>query len=177
MSKNPKIVLIGAGSLQFGLSCIGNILASQVLKGSKICLHDINVETLEFTYKMCQSVIDENNLDFTLEYTINRPKALKDADFIISSIEIPPRFELLEMDYRVPQEFGNKQVTGENGGPGGLFHSLRVIPPILDICADIQKICPNAYLINYSNPMSRICLAIKRTYPSLKFVGLCHEYQ
>jgi alpha-galactosidase len=64
---------------------------------------------------------------------------------------------------------------GENGGPGGLFHSLRVIPPILDICEDVNKICPDALFINYSNPMSRICLAIKRKFPSLKFVGLCHE--
>jgi alpha-galactosidase len=81
------------------------------------------------------------------------------------------------MDYRVPQQYGNKQITGENGGPGALFHSLRVVPPILDICGDVQKICPNALFINYSNPMSIICLAIKTKYPSLKFVGLCHEYQ
>jgi alpha-galactosidase len=66
---------------------------------------------------------------------------------------------------------------GENGGPGGLFHSLRVIPPILEICEDITKICPDAFVINYSNPMSRICLAIKRKFPSLNFVGLCHEFR
>ncbi|MHA1197057.1 MAG: family 4 glycosyl hydrolase, partial [Promethearchaeota archaeon] len=64
---------------------------------------------------------------------------------------------------------------GENGGPGGLFHFLRIIPSIFEICEDIQRICPNAFLINFSNPMSRICLAIKRKFPSLKFVGLCHE--
>jgi alpha-galactosidase len=177
MPKKQKIVLIGAGSLQFGLSCVGNILNSQILKGSKICLHDINTKNLELTYQACQSVIDEKKLDFSLEYTISRPDALNNATFVINSIEVPPRFELLEMDYRIPQQFGNKQVTGENGGPGGLFHSLRVIPPILDICRDIKKICPNAFLINYSNPLSRICLAIKREFPSLKFVGLCHEYQ
>ncbi len=81
------------------------------------------------------------------------------------------------MDFRTPLYFGAKQTTGENGGPGGLFHSLRIIPPILEICEDIVKICPNALLINFSNPMSRICLAVKRKFPSLKFVGLCHEYQ
>ncbi len=70
-----------------------------------------------------------------------------------------------------------KQVSGENGGPGGLFHSIRVIPPILDICQDIQNICPNALIINYSNPMSRICLAIKRKFPDLSVIGLCHEFQ
>jgi alpha-galactosidase len=71
--------------------------------------------------------------------------------------------------------WGSTQITGENGGPGGFFHSLRVIPPILDICEDIQKICPKAFFVNYSNPMSRICLAIKRKFPKQKFVGLCHE--
>ncbi|MBY8986883.1 MAG: hypothetical protein KGD61_00390, partial [Candidatus Lokiarchaeota archaeon] len=76
----------------------------------------------------------------------------------------------------IPRKYGNKQIMGENGGPGGLFHSLRVIPPILEICEDITKICPDAFVINYSNPMSRICLAIKRKFPSLNFVGLCHEF-
>jgi len=172
-----KIVIIGAGSLQFGLGTVGSILNSEILQGSIISLHDINAKKLDIAYGVCQSAICEKNLDFTLESTTKREDALKNANFIINSIEVPPRFELLDMDYRVPQQFGNKQITGENGGPGGLFHSLRVIPPILDICEDIRNICPNALIINYSNPMSIICLAIRRKYPSLKFVGLCHEFQ
>jgi alpha-galactosidase len=175
LTRKEKIVLIGAGSLSFGLSTVGSILASKILKGAIICLHDINAETLNLTYKACQATINKNNLDFELEYTIHRSEALKNANFIINSIEVSPRYELLDLDYRIPQEFGNKQISGENGGPGGLFHSLRIIPPILDICEDIQKICPNALIINFSNPMSRICLAIKRKFPHLKFVGLCHE--
>ncbi|MFX0072344.1 MAG: alpha-glucosidase [Candidatus Hermodarchaeota archaeon] len=176
MVNNNKIVLIGAGSLIFGLGTAGNILMSKVLEGSTICLHDIDVENLDLAYKACQSAIDEKNLDFQLEHTINRIDALKNANFIINSIEVAPRYPLLDLDFRIPQEFGNKQLSGENGGPGGLFHSLRVIPPIIDICEDIQNICPNAFLINFSNPMSRICLAINRKFPKLNFVGLCHEY-
>ena len=153
------------------------MLKSEVLEGSTICLHDINAETLELTCKACQAAVDKRKLNFTVEYTVNRQDALKNATFIINAIEIPPRFKLLDLDYRIPLEFGCKQISGENGGPGGLFHSLRVIPPILDICEDVHKICPNAFFINFSNPMSRICLAIKRKYPSLKFVGLCHEFQ
>jgi len=174
---NEKITLIGSGSLQFGIGSVGSILDSKILEGATICLHDINEEALKLTYAACESAINKRNLDFTLESTIEREEALRNTTFIINSIEITPRFKLLDMDYRVPQEFGNKQVMGENGGPGGLFHSLRIIPPILDICEDIQKICPSALIINYSNPMSRICLAIKRKYPSLRFVGLCHEFQ
>jgi alpha-galactosidase len=176
LGNKEKIVLIGAGSLQFGLGAAGCILNSEILKGATITLHDINAESLGLVYKACKAAIDENNLDFTLESTVNRSEALKDATFIINSIEVPPRFELWNQDYEIPRKFGNRQVFGENGGPGGLFHSLRVIPPILDICEDVQNICPKALFINFSNPMSRICLAIKRKYPSLKFVGLCHEY-
>jgi len=171
-----KIVLIGAGSLQFGLGCVGNILKSDILKGYTITLHDINPENLELTYNACKSAINERNLNFVIEQTIDRKEALKNASFIVNSIEIPPRFKLLDFDYRIPQQFGCMQISGENAGPGGLFHSLRVIPPILDICKDVNKICPNAVFINFSNPMNRICLAIYRKFPNLKFVGLCHEY-
>jgi alpha-galactosidase len=175
MSHKEKIVLIGAGSLQFGLGTVGNIINSEILKGSTICLHDINERALDLIFQICKSVIEEKNLDFTLESTTNRSNALRKATFIINSIEITPKFELWYQDYEIPRKFGNKQLTGKSGGPGGLFHSLRVIPPILEICADIQKICPNALFINFSNPMSRICLAIKRKFPSLNFVGLCDE--
>ena len=94
---------------------------------------------------------------------------------MISSIEVGNRFELWEQDWRIPQQYGVRQVYGENGGPGGLFHSLRIIPPILEICADVMKICPEATVFNFSNPMSRICTTVTRAFPDLKFIGLCHE--
>jgi alpha-galactosidase len=176
MTKQQKITLIGAGSLQFGLGSAGSIINSDVLKGSIICLHDINEEMLKLAYTACKSAIEQNKLDFSIESTTNRKEALKGATFVINSIEVTPRFELWDQDFTIPQKFGNRQIFGENGGPGGFFHSARIIPPILEICEDIVKICPNVLFINYSNPMSRICLAIKRKYPNLKFVGLCHEY-
>jgi len=100
---------------------------------------------------------------------------LKKANFIINSIEVGPRFDWWEIDKRIPWKYGSHQVFGENGGPGGMFHSMRIVPPILDICEDINKICPNATFINYSNPMHRILLSVKRKFPNLKTVGLCHE--
>lgn len=170
-----KVVIIGAGSLQFGLGTVGSIFASDHLTGSTICLHDINEENLDKARVITQSVIDEKKIDFNLEATTSRPEAIKGANFIVNSIEVTPRFKWFDMDMEIPRKYGFKHVFGENGGPGGLFHSLRVIPPILEICDDVQKICPNAWLINFSNPMSRICLAIKRKFPELKVVGLCHE--
>ena len=174
MSKE-KIVIIGAGSLQFGLGSVGSIISSDVLTGCTVSLHDINEENLDLATQACQSAVEKRKLDYTIESSVDREEALKKATYVINAIEIPPRFKILRWDFEFPMMWGSKQITGENGGPGGFFHSLRVIPPILDICEDIQKICPNALFINYSNPMSRICLAVKRKFPNQKFVGLCHE--
>jgi len=170
-----RIVLIGAGSAQFGYGTIGDILQSKLLEGSHIVLHDINPVTLAEVEKNGREFIAAHKLPFTISSSLNRAEALQGADFVISSIEVGNRFELWEMDWRIPQQYGIKQVYGENGGPGGLFHSLRIIPPILDICADIQKICPDAVVFNYSNPMSRICTTVHRAFPKLKFIGMCHE--
>jgi alpha-galactosidase len=170
-----KIVLIGAGSAQFGYGTIGDILQSKVLEGSHIVLHDINPTTLQVTYDTGKAFIEEHKLPFSISATTKRPEAFQGADFLVSSIEVGNRFELWEQDWRIPQQYGIQQVYGENGGPGGLFHSLRIIPPILEICADAQKICPEAYVFNFSNPMSRICTSVHRAFPELKFTGLCHE--
>lgn len=170
-----KIVIIGAGSLQFGLGSVGSIVHSEVLKGSTVCLHDINERNLDIATAACREAVEKKGLDYKIESTIDRKEALKETNFVINAIEIAPRFGLLRWDFEFPIMYGSTQITGENGGPGGFFHSLRVIPPILDIVEDIQSICPEAYFINYSNPMSRICLAIMRKFPKQKFVGLCHE--
>jgi alpha-galactosidase len=170
-----RIVLIGAGSAQFGYGTIGDILQSKVLEGSHIVLHDINPNTLAVVEKNARAFIEEHKLPFSVSATTNRPEAFKGADFLVSSIEVGDRFELWEQDWRVPQQYGVRQVYGENGGPGGLFHSLRIIPPILAICADVMEYCPQATIFNFSNPMSRICTTVTRAFPQLKFIGLCHE--
>jgi alpha-galactosidase len=170
-----RIVLIGAGSAQFGFGTLGDIFKSEVLAGSHVVLHDINAEAMKQVQDVAQAYVDENDLPFTLSATTSRPEALQGADFCISSIEVGDRFALWEMDWQVPLQYGIRQVYGENGGPGGLFHSLRIIPPILEICGDIVDICPEAYVFNFSNPMSRICTTVQRKYPDLRLIGLCHE--
>ena len=174
---NPQIVLIGAGSAQFGYGTLGDIFQSEVLqqKQAHIVLHDINQETLQMVAIKGQEFIDCNNLPFSLSATTSRKQALDNADFCIISIEVGDRFTLWEQDWRIPQQYGIRQVYGENGGPGGFFHSLRIIPPILDICDDISNLCPDAFVFNFSNPMSRICTTVHRKFPDLKFIGLCHE--
>ena len=157
-----KIVLIGAGSTSFGPSMFTDLYLSKILDGSTIVLHDIDKEKLEIIYELLTIENELRNNKFIIERTNNRRKALKNADFIINSIEVGNRMELWRQDYKVPRDYGSTQVLGENGGPGGTFHSFRVIPPIIEIVKDVEKICPNAFFINFSNPMSRVCLAIKR---------------
>ena len=170
-----RIVLIGAGSAMFGLGSLGNILKSKVLEGSTVVLHDINPAALERVERVARRYIHERKLPYTLVATTVREEALQGANFCIIAIEVGNRYELWEQDWHIPQQFGIRQVYGENGGPGGLFHSLRIIPPILEICADIVRICPQAWVFNLSNPMTRIVLAITRKFPQLKTIGLCHE--
>lgn len=173
MSK--KIVLIGAGSAMFGLGSVGNIFNSKVLIGSTIVLHDIDATALGKVERVARTYMNEKNLQHPLIATTSREEALKDADYCIIAIEVGNRYELWEQDWHIPQQYGIRQVYGENGGPGGLFHSLRIIPPILEICDDINRICPDAWVFNLSNPMTRIVTAIQRKYPQLKSIGLCHE--
>ena len=151
-----RIVLIGAGSAQFGYGTIGDILQSKVLEGSHIVLHDINPATLAVVEQSGRAFIEEHRLPFSISATTERAEAFSGADFLIISIEVGNRFELWEQDWRIPQQYGVRQVYGENGGPGGLFHSLRIIPPILEICADALEICPESTVFNFSNPMSMI---------------------
>ena len=170
-----KIVLIGAGSSVFGLGTVSDIFKSTVLEGSTIVLHDINYKNLSKTNEIAESYRDKLNYNYNIEATTNRKEALKDADFCIISIEVGDRFDLWDQDWKIPLQYGVKQIYGENGGPGGLFHSLRIIPAILEICEDINSICPEAFVFNYSNPMQRICHAATTKFPNMKFVGLCHE--
>jgi len=170
-----KIVLIGAGSAQFGLGMLGDIFMSPVLAGAEIDLVDINAENLAKVHGMAHAYIEANNLPFTVRATTDRREALPGASFVINSIEVGNRFELWNQDWSIPLQYGVKQVYGENGGAGGLFHALRITPPILDICGDIADLCPDAYVFNYSNPMTAITTTVLRKYPGLHFIGLCHE--
>ena len=170
-----KIVLIGAGSQNFGLGIISDIFKCKSLEGSEIILHDINKDNLKLTHNIANEFRENLKANIQIKSTTSRKEALRNANFCIISIEVGHRFDLWDQDWKIPLQYGIKQVYGENGGPGGLFHAMRIIPPILEICDDISKICPDAFVFNFSNPMQRICHAVTTKFPGLKFTGLCHE--
>ena len=170
-----KIVLIGAGSQNFGLGIISDIFKSQSLEGCEIFLHDIDKTTLANTKIISNDYKEKLGVNIDIKASTSRKEALENATFCIISIEVGKRFELWDQDWKIPLQYGIRQVYGENGGPGGLFHSLRQIPPIIEICEDINLICPDAVVFNFSNPMQRICHAVTTKFPDLRFIGLCHE--
>src|SRR3954454_6830912 len=167
-----KLVLIGAASASFGPRTIGDALLTKELRGSTLVLVDLDGPRLQVMTDYARRLNDALDAGWQIESTTDRLQALPDASFVISSIAVR-RDELWKHDFQIPLKHGLKQVLGENGGPGGLSHALRNIPLILDIARDMERLCPRALLINYSNPESRVCLAISR-YTSQPFVGLCH---
>ncbi|HUU03145.1 MAG TPA: alpha-glucosidase/alpha-galactosidase [Myxococcota bacterium] len=168
-----KIVFIGGGSTQFAPGLIADFIRTKDLQGGTIVLVDLDADKLETVYQLGLRLIEAGRADYSLEWATDRRAALSGADFVIVSVEIE-RMATWEQDRTIPEIFGIRQALGENGGPGGLFHALRQIPPIVEICRDIERLCPGALVLNLSNPMSRILQAV---YDNTKvdFVGLCHE--
>ncbi|MDD4450196.1 MAG: alpha-glucosidase, partial [Sphaerochaeta sp.] len=109
-----KIVLVGAGSIQFGLGTLGDIFTSKALKGSEITLLDINIQSLDIVLQTTQAFIQAHDLPYTVNATIDRRSAFAGADFIISSIEVGNRFQMWDEDWKVPLQYGVHQVYGEN---------------------------------------------------------------
>ena len=170
--KITKIVLIGAASASFGPNMIGDAVLSPGLRGSTLMLVDLDSERLDVMTAYARRLNEVCGAGLHIESTPSRTLALPEAESVISSIAIN-RNELWKLDFQIPQRYGIKQVLGENGGPGGLSHALRNIPIVLGIARDMERLCPNALLLNFTNPESRICLAISR-YCGIRFVGLCH---
>ena len=169
-----KIVVIGAGSASFGLNTLAALLGSERLCGSHLALVDRNLENLALVGSLADRLNREWQADMTITTHAHHAEALEDAAFVVLAIEVPPREKLWQMDYEIPLKYGVHQPYAENGGPGGFAHAARNIGPVLAIARAMEQACPNAWLINYTNPMARICDAVAR-YSRIKVVGLCHQ--
>lgn len=168
-----KIVLIGAGSWSFGSRTLSDLFAARAeLAGSTLALVDINPAALELMARVAQRMNAATGDPFEIVASTERSEVLSGADFVIISVAVK-RNELWRLDFDMPNRHGARQVLGENGGPGGLFHAMRNIPILLGICRDIERLCPEALVLNFTNPEGRLCLAASR-YTKLRFVGLCH---
>ncbi len=170
-----KIVLIGAGSHVFSRHLISDILSYPELRDSTITLMDIDKEPLDLITALAKTLVEQHRFKTQIESTTNRREALEGADYVIVTIRVGG-MQPLRADIGIPTKYGINQGVGDTIGPGGVFYGSRHIPVILDICHDIEELCPDAWLLNYTNPMAMLCWAIN-DYTHIKNVGLCHSVQ
>jgi len=173
-SAGPKICLIGAGGMSFGPVMVLDAVNTRRTRGATLMLHDVSPERLEVARKFAERVNERSGRPITIEATTDPAEAMTGADFCLTSAEVDRWPHWIE-DYEIPVRHGSSQITGENGGPGAVFHSLRSITTMLGICADIQRYCPDTFLINLTNPLSRVTLAVTTATP-VRNVSLCHEF-
>ena len=171
MSNTTKIVFIGAGSMSFGLSMFRDMFFAENIRGSTLTLVDTNPESLARMTELARLLNKKSGAGLNIEHTIDRRAALAGAGFVLNATAID-RNRFWKLDYEIPKKYGIRHTLGENGGPGGLFFTLRTLPMVFDFARDMEKMCPNALLINFSNPESRIVLALGK-YSKIRAVGLC----
>jgi alpha-galactosidase len=170
-----KITFIGAGSLGFTLELARDILTFPLLQDATLSLMDIDAERLEWAKKGVEKLIAAKQAPAKVEATLNRAEALKGADVVLTTI-LAGSTEVWRHDIEIPKKYGVDICVGDTRGPSGIFRFLRTINPMMDIVRDMEKVCPNAVLLNYTNPMAMLVSAIqKQTFIST--TGLCHSVQ
>jgi alpha-galactosidase len=170
-----KIAFIGAGSLGFTRGLARDVLTFPLLKDATLSLMDINAERLEFARKSVQRIVDMGNYPAKVEATMDRIEALKGADAVLCTI-LAGGTEVWRHDIEIPKKYGVDTNIGDTRGPSGIFRALRTIPVMLDIAKDMERYCPDAILLNYTNPMAMLCRALQRK-SFIQLTGLCHSVQ
>lgn len=171
-----KIALIGAGSRSFGPSTVRDVLLSKPLTelGVQLVLMDKVAEHLKDVESYSRYLTENLGVNARVQATTDLQQALDGAQFVVSAIEVN-RFLYWSQDFHIPRKYGFRQVFGENGGPGGLFHALRNMGPTVEIARAMERLCPDAWLINFTNPEHKLCEAVSRL-TSVRVVGLCHGF-
>jgi alpha-galactosidase len=170
-----KIAFIGAGSLGFTRGLVRDVLTFPLLKDATLALMDINAERLEFAQKSVQRIVDMGKYPARVEATMDRVEALKGADAVLCTI-LAGGTEVWRYDIEIPKKYGVDTNIGDTRGPSGIFRALRTIPVMVSIVKDMERYCPDAVLLNYTNPMAMLCRAMQRE-SFIRLTGLCHSVQ
>jgi alpha-galactosidase len=174
MTLPTKITVIGAGSASFGENTLSAIMRSKKLTGSTLALVDRNADILDIVDRLAKRLNVEWDAGFVITANTDHKEALSGSQFVINAIEVGARENLWQQDFEIPIKYGVRQPYAENGGPGGFAHAARNIGPIMQIARDMEQACPDAWFVNFTNPMIRICDAVNR-HSRIKAVGLCHQ--
>ena len=175
-----KVTFMGAGSTVFAKNVLGDIMLTPALRECDIALYDIDPERLEESYLMVTALnrnINENRASVSKYLGVEERKdALRGADFVINAIQVGLYDPCTIIDFEVPKKYGLRQTIADSNGIGGIFRALRTIPVLKDFTDDMKEVCPNAYFLNYTNPMAQLAGWLGR-YSGVKSVGLCHSVQ
>lgn len=176
----PKITFMGAGSTVFARNVLGDCMCTPSLCESEIALYDIDAERLEESYIILSAINKNTNGGKATLKTYcgveNRKEALRGADFVVNAIQVGFYDPCTIIDFEVPKKYGLRQTIADTMGIGGIMRALRTIPVLEDFARDMEEVCPNAWFLNYTNPMAMLSGYMQR-YTNVKTVGLCHSVQ
>jgi len=172
----PKIAFIGAGSVIFAKNVLGDCIMTPALSDSHIALYDIDKEKLKASESMLNNIKANSGSKAKITAYDDRRKALEGADYVINAIHVGGYKPCTVNDFEIPLKYGLKQIYADTIGIGGIFRGLRTIPVMLEMAREMEEVCPNAWLLNYSNPMAILTGAMLKA-TSIKTVGLCHSVQ
>ena len=170
-----KIAFIGAGSFGFTRKFVRDLLAFPELADSRIMLMDVDAERLDLMRVVAEKIIRAGNYPAKVETTLNRSKALEGADGVVITILVGG-VDILRTDIEIPMKYGVDINAGGTRGPAGTFRALRALPVMFDIAADVEAVCPDTVVLNYTNPMAMLCRALQAE-TSINVTGLCHSVQ
>ena len=170
----PTIVIVGAGSVEFTRELLGDILSFPELGSVRIVLHDIDVERLETAEAIARATARAAGAQPEVVASADRRRALDGADYVINVIQVGMH-QATVRDFEIPAKYGLNQTIADTIGVGGIFRGLRTFPVLADIARDMEQVCPDAWLLNYTNPMAMNVTFLHHVAPRLKVLGLCHS--
>lgn len=171
-----RIAFIGAGSVEFTKNLLGDILALPALRDVEITLHDIDADRLQAADAMARWVARERDAQPEITTHDNRRAALDGADFVLNMVQIGG-YQATVRDFEIPERYGLRQTIGDTLGVGGIFRALRTAPHMLALGHEMAELCPEAWLLNYTNPMAMLCELVYQGTRTQRVVGLCHSVQ
>ena len=172
-----KITIIGAGSTVFMRNIVTDILLEPIFSQCHIALQDIDEKRLKTSQLVVKKITDKLGVSPEVTATTSREEALKGANFVILMIQVGGYKPSTVIDFDIPQKYGLQQTIADTLGIGGIMRGLRTVPVLVDIARDMERLCPDALMLQYVNPMAINCLALSRIAPELNYVGLCHSVQ
>lgn len=170
-----KIVFIGAGSLGFTRGLVRDLLTFPLMRDAEIGLVDIDPERLDFAVRAVRAIIEKGGYPAKVTASLDRKQILKGANAVCCTI-LSGGVNIWRHDIEIPKKYGIDTNIGDTRGPSGVFRALRTVPAMVEICRDMERLCPDAILLNYTNPMAMLCRAMQRT-TSIQVTGLCHSVQ